>query len=111
MGITVMAMSALDIALWDLVGIARGEPLRKVWGGSGKPIPIYGSGCFRGPGHDGMIEKAQRYVALGFSAIRMQVANVFTPEEDEVNVRDMRQTLCDIIEIKVAKPHLVFSTK
>lgn len=99
MGITVMAMSAIDIALWDLVGIDRDEPLWKVWGGSGAPLPIYGSGCFRGLGHDGMIEKAERYVAQGFNAIKMQVAHVFTAEEDEINVRDMRQALGDKIEI------------
>ncbi|OED36963.1 hypothetical protein AB833_25365 [Chromatiales bacterium (ex Bugula neritina AB1)] len=101
MGITVMAMSALDIALWDLVGIAREEPLWKVWGGEGRPLPIYGSGCYRGLGHDGMIEKAERYVARGFSAIKMQVAHMFTPDEDAANVRDMRQALGDNIEIMV----------
>lgn len=101
MGISVMAMSALDIALWDLVGIARNEPLWKVWGGCNTPIPIYGSGCFRGLGHDGMIEKAERYVSQGFTAIKMQVAHVFTPEEDEVNVRDMRQALGNDVGIMV----------
>jgi len=101
MGITVMAMSAIDIALWDLVGISRGEPLWKVWGGTANPLPIYGSGCFRALGHDGMIEKAERYVAQGYSAIKMQVAHLFTAEEDEVNVRDMREALGDSIDIMV----------
>jgi len=69
MGITVMALSALDIALWDALGHAEGKPLWKLWGGSNDPLAIYGSGCFRGLGHDGMIEKAERYVEQGFSAI------------------------------------------
>ena len=34
MGITVMAMSALDIALWDLAGKRAGLPLYALWGGS-----------------------------------------------------------------------------
>ncbi len=101
MGITVMAQSAIDIALWDAVGIAKGQPLWQLWGGSGDPIPAYGSGCYRGLGHDGMIEKAERFVDQGFKAIKMQVAHVFTPDEDVVNVRDMRAVLGPDIEILV----------
>lgn len=101
MGITVMAMSALDIALWDAVGKAEGKPLWQLWGGSGDPLPIYGSGCYRGLGHDGMIEKAHRYVDQGFKAIKMQVAHTFTHAEDVQNVRDMRDALDDSIEIMV----------
>ena len=93
MGITVMAMSALDVALWDALGRSEGKPLWELWGGSPDPLPIYGSGCFRGLGHDGMIEKAKRYVQRGFKTIKMQVGHVFTHEEDIINVRDMRQEL------------------
>ena len=101
MGITVMAQSAIDIALWDALGRERGEPLWKLWGGSDEPLPAYGSGCYRGLGHDGMIEKAKRYVDRGFSAIKMQVAHVFTDEEDIVNVRDMREALGSEVHIMV----------
>jgi L-alanine-DL-glutamate epimerase-like enolase superfamily enzyme len=101
MGITVMAMSALDIALWDAVGRAEGRPLWSLWGGSSDPIPVYGSGCFRGLGHDGMIEKAQTFVAQGFTAIKMQVAHLFTHDEDVANVRDMRTALGPNVEIMV----------
>jgi D-arabinonate dehydratase len=101
MGITVMAMSALDIALWDAVGRHEKKPLWQLWGGQPGPFPIYGSGCFRGLGHDGMIEKAERFVAQGFSAIKMQVGHIFTHDEDVANVRDMRTTLGDEIEIMV----------
>jgi D-arabinonate dehydratase len=101
MGITVMAQSALDTALWDAVGRSRGEPLWKVWGGTNDPLPVYGSGCFRGLGHDGMIEKAERFVSQGYSAVKMQVAHMFTHDEDVANVRDMRGTLGDDIEILV----------
>ena len=101
MGITVMAASALDIALWDALGRERGKSLWQLWGGTDDPIPVYGSGCFRGLGHDGMIEKAERFVAEGFSAIKMQVAHVFTHDEDVANVRDMRATLGSDIEIMV----------
>ena len=48
-----------------------------------------------------MIEKAEQFVAQGFTAIKMQVAHLFTHDEDVANVRDMRAALGDEIEIMV----------
>ena len=101
MGITVMAMSALDIALWDAVGRAAGKPLWQLWGGRPDPLPVYGSGCFRGLERDGMIEKARRFVDRSFPAIKMQVAHCFTHDEDVANVRAMRDALGDDVEIMI----------
>ena len=101
MGITVMAMSALDIALWDCYGRTKNMPLWKVWNGKSQALPVYGSGCYRGLGHDGMIEKAEKYVKLGFKSIKMQVAHCFTNDEDIANVRDMRKALGDNIGIMI----------
>jgi D-arabinonate dehydratase len=48
-----------------------------------------------------MIEKAERYVAAGFTEIKMQVAHVFSHDEDVANVRDMRAALGDDIGIMI----------
>ena len=101
MGITVMAMSALDIALWDCYGRTLSLPLWKIWNGTLKNFPVYGSGCYRGLGHDGMIEKALRYVKQGFKSIKMQVAHCFTNEQDLINVRDMRVALGNDIGLMI----------
>ncbi|MEZ5559833.1 MAG: mandelate racemase/muconate lactonizing enzyme family protein [Pseudomonadales bacterium] len=93
MGLSVMALSAVDIALWDLAGKATDLPLYRLWGGSNRELPIYGSGCYRGLGGEGMIEKARRYQAAGFDAIKMQVAHLHTPAQDIRNVRAMREAL------------------
>ncbi|MFZ0721976.1 MAG: hypothetical protein WAM99_14035 [Xanthobacteraceae bacterium] len=47
-GIATMAMSALDIALWDALGKRAGLPLHRLWGHYRSELPAYGSGCFRG---------------------------------------------------------------
>lgn len=72
MGITLFTMSAIDIALWDLLGKKAGLPLYKRWGGFRTEIPAYGSGCWRGAGAEGMIEKAKSYFAQRFKAIKIK---------------------------------------
>jgi L-alanine-DL-glutamate epimerase-like enolase superfamily enzyme len=47
-GIVTMAMSALDIALWDAVGKRAGVLLHRLWAHFRSQIPAHGSGCFRG---------------------------------------------------------------
>ena len=101
MGITVMAMSALDVALWDLAGKRAGLALYELWGGTHKDLPTYGSGCYRGLGKDGMIEKAERYVDHGFPAIKMQVAHTATHAQDIENVAAMRTSLGPDVHIMV----------
>ncbi len=69
-GITTMAMSALDIALWDALGKRANLPLHRLWGHYRSQLPAYGSGCFRGSGGDGMIAKALHYKERGYKAIK-----------------------------------------
>ncbi len=100
-GIAMMAISALDIALWDALGKRASLPLHRLWGHFRSTIPAYGSGCWRGSGGDGMIEKAKHYVAAGFKAIKMQVAHVHDLATDLANVRRMREALGPGIEIMI----------
>ena len=100
-GIAVMALSAIDIALWDALGKRAGLPLHRLWGHYRSEIPAYGSGCWRVLGGDGMIEKARRFVARGYKAIKMQVAHVHDLRTDHANVRRMREALGPDIDIMI----------
>ncbi|CAA9243031.1 MAG: hypothetical protein AVDCRST_MAG04-1717 [uncultured Acetobacteraceae bacterium] len=100
-GIAMMAISALDIALWDAVGKRAELPLHRLWGHYRPAIPAYGSGCFRGAGGDGMIAKARRYVEQGYKAIKMQVAHVGDLRTDLDNVRRMREAVGPDVEIMI----------
>jgi L-alanine-DL-glutamate epimerase-like enolase superfamily enzyme len=100
-GIAVMAMSILDIALWDVLGKAAKLPLHRLWGHYRAQLPAYGSGCFRGSGGDGMIAKALHYKERGYQAIKMQVAHTADLATDLDNVRRMREAVRPDIEIMI----------
>jgi L-alanine-DL-glutamate epimerase-like enolase superfamily enzyme len=100
-GIATMALSALDIALWDALGKQAKLPLHRLWGHFRSELPAYGSGCFRGTGGDGMIAKALHYKERGFKAIKMQVAHVGSLAADLDNVRRMREALGPDIAIMI----------
>ncbi len=101
MGIAVFAMSAVDIALWDLVGKKAGLPLYRLWGKSRGDVEAYGSGCWRGLGRDGMIARAKRFTEQGLKAIKMQTAHIRPWREDVKNVHAMRDALGPDIEIMI----------
>ena len=42
-GLPTIAMSGLDLALWDALGRAAGLPLARLLGGEPKPVPAYNS--------------------------------------------------------------------
>jgi L-alanine-DL-glutamate epimerase-like enolase superfamily enzyme len=100
-GIVTMAMSALDIALWDALGKRAGLPLHRLWGHYRSTLPAYGSGCFRGAGGDGMIAKALHYKERGYKAIKMQVAHVHDLATDLDNVKRMREAVGPGIDIMI----------
>ena len=101
MGITLMAQSVIDIALWDVVARHAGLPLHRLWGHCQDSITAYGSGCWRGYGPEGMVDRAQRYVDQGFRAIKMQCAHVFDRHQDVRNVAMMRDALGPEVDIMI----------
>jgi L-alanine-DL-glutamate epimerase-like enolase superfamily enzyme len=101
MGITMLAQSIIDVALWDIVGQAAGMPLHRLWGHYRKQLPVYGSGCWRGLGGDGMVAKAIRFAEQGYGAIKMQVGHSWDPDTDVDNVRRVREAVGAGIDIMV----------
>jgi len=101
MGVTVMAQSVIDIALWDALGKRAGLPLHRLWGHCNDAIPAYGSGCWRGYGPEGMVDRAERYVAQGFTSIKMQCGHLFDRHQDVRNVAMMREALGSEIDILI----------
>jgi len=101
MGIAVFCQSAVDIALWDIVGKRAGLPLYRLWGSCRKEVQAYGSGVWRGLDRDAMIARARHFTGLGLKAIKMQCAHIRPWREDVRNVAAMREALGDATEIMI----------
>lgn len=100
-GAPVLALSAIDVALWDIVGQVAGMPLHRLWGHYRAEAPAYGSGVWRGLEPDAMVEKALRFKAEGYPAVKMQVGHAWTDAEDLEHVRRVREAVGPEVDIMV----------
>ena len=99
-GVAAYAVSALDIALWDLVGKAAGLPLFKLWGAVTDRVPTYGSGGWPHYAVEDLVAEAQRYVAMGCRYYKMKVHHP-DPRENVRRVAAVRRALGDGIRLMV----------
>jgi D-galactarolactone cycloisomerase len=94
-GWAVAAISALDIALWDIKGKALRQPVASLLGGAFRArVRAYATGLYRrkiGDNAGALAREAAAYVAEGFRAVKMKVG--FGLEEDVRNVRAVRQAI------------------
>lgn len=68
-----LAVSAIDVALWDLRGLIEGRPLVELTGGTRRAVPCYIS-CLNAHLDVGALEEQARdAVAAGYSRLKMKV--------------------------------------
>jgi len=72
-GIAHCALSALDIALWDLKARLLREPLVALLGASHDRVPVYGSGGFCSYDDDRLREQLCGWVAHGITRVKMKL--------------------------------------
>jgi L-alanine-DL-glutamate epimerase-like enolase superfamily enzyme len=72
-GLMFCALSAVDIALWDLKSKILGLPLYKLLGGSKTKIPVYASGGWTSYSDDELVEEAKMMAARGYKMIKFKV--------------------------------------
>ncbi|BBF81713.1 D-mannonate dehydratase ManD [Asticcacaulis excentricus] len=69
--VTMSAISAVDMALWDIKGKIAGLPVYQLLGGRSRTgVMVYGHA--NGTSIENTIEVAQEYKAMGYKAIRLQ---------------------------------------
>lgn len=70
---TALAMSGIDLALWDIRGKAVGWPLYKLLGGASKAIPAYAGGIslgFQPPGE--LVDEARLLLDQGYRTVKLR---------------------------------------
>ena len=99
-GLTTRAISAVDIALWDIKAKAAGLPLSVMLGGYRDRIRGYVAGGYyeEGKGIGGLREEMAGYVRLGAGAVKMKVGGL-PIHEDVVRVEAVRDELGPGIDI------------
>jgi L-alanine-DL-glutamate epimerase-like enolase superfamily enzyme len=71
-----LAISGIDMALWDIRGKAAGLPLYKLLGGARKAIPAYAGGVSLGyQPPSSLVEEAGKALAEGYKALKLRVGD------------------------------------
>jgi L-alanine-DL-glutamate epimerase-like enolase superfamily enzyme len=87
---TCLAMSGIDMALWDIRGKAAGMPLYRLLGGSRRPVPAYAGGVSLGyqpPAQ--LIEELKKSLDAGYKAVKLRVGD--SPKRDLERIRAVRK--------------------
>lgn len=82
-GVTTHALSALDIAYWDLLGKSLGVPLVDLLGRVRDRVPLYGSGINLNKSVEEIVEQVQRWKSLGYKAAKVKVGKADLEEDVE----------------------------
>jgi L-rhamnonate dehydratase len=104
-GVVLAAISALDIALWDIRGKATGQPVYNLLGGKARPrVRAYASQLYARDDLEALHGEAAGYVASGYTAVKMRFG--YGPSEGRPGmhanyelVRTVREAVGDDIDV------------
>lgn len=96
-----LALSGIDIAMWDAWGKITGQPVHRLLGGSADSVDVYGGGFTLGfqPVEELAAEVARMRDTLGLSAVKLRIGE--DPVGDLARVRHIRNVFGDGLEILV----------
>lgn len=98
-GVAACAISAVDIALWDLKAKLLDVPLALLLGRIRERVPVYGSGGFTSYDDRRLEEQLGSWAADGFLFVKMKVGR--DPARDVSRVRTARKAVGDEVELFV----------
>jgi len=102
------AVSAIDLALWDIKGKALGQPVWRLLGGHSQRVEAYVTFGLLDYSRDQLVEVARTLAGQGHDKLKMVVAidrgtNV---AEDAARVRAVREAIGDAVELMVDANYL-----
>ncbi|MCY3796176.1 MAG: mandelate racemase/muconate lactonizing enzyme family protein [Chloroflexi bacterium] len=106
-GVLVAAISAIDIALWDLRGKLLGQPVSTLLGGRRRErVKVYATGLYFIGTDDlvgKLVDEAKLYASQGFRAIKMKVG--LGVETDLRHARAVRAAIGGDVDLMVDANH------
>ena len=105
-----VAMSAIEIACWDILGKSLGAPLWKLLGGKQRPcLRVYANGWYKGPREPGFFsEAATKVKEMGYTALKFDpfgsAYRFFSRAEEDLSmdiVRAVREAVGDDVDILI----------
>jgi mandelate racemase len=99
-GIVRMAMSLVDVAGWDALARAAGQPLARVLGADLRPMPAYNSNGLGLMPPAALADEAERLLDGGFRALKLRLGYA-TLEEDLAAVHAVRARIPGHVAIMV----------
>lgn len=84
-----LAMSGIDMAVWDARGKALGLPLYRLLGGARKAIAAYAGGVSLGyQPPEKLVEEAEKSIGQGYKAVKLRVGD--SPRKDVSRIQAIR---------------------
>ena len=99
-GIASFAVSATDIALWDLKGKREARPLWQMAGGAGSCCRAYRGGIDLGMTREELLDSIRGHLDQGFNGVKIKVGRP-TLSEDAERVAAVRQLVGDDVAFMV----------
>ncbi|NJP94802.1 mandelate racemase [Nonomuraea sp. FMUSA5-5] len=89
-GLVRMALSAIDIALWDALAVAAGRPLAALLGGTRTAVPAYNSSGLGLMAPHAAADEAARLLTHGFGTLKVRLGHP-TLDEDLAVLHAIRE--------------------
>jgi L-rhamnonate dehydratase len=101
------AVSAIDIALWDIKGKYYKEPVWRLLGGAQNPVPAYVTFGLKQYTKEQLVEVAKSFVAQGTHRLKMVVAvDPENPSVDAERVQVVREAVGEKVELMIDANYL-----
>lgn len=113
-----LALSGIDMALWDIRGKAIGQPLYRLLGGSSKPVPAYAGGVSLGyQDPKTLVAEARPHVEAGYKAVKLRIGDTVARDTERIAAVRMAfgddlviltdaNTGYDVADVRAAMPAL-----
>jgi L-alanine-DL-glutamate epimerase-like enolase superfamily enzyme len=99
-GLTMFGISAIDTALWDCCGKAKGVPCWKLWGAKHNKIPAYAMVGWLNYSDEKVQQICKQAVDQGFRGVKIKVGYK-TLQEDAKRVEIVRKAIGDNVDLMV----------